>query len=393
MQFVVGLLLALSMDQTPAPAATGRMSGRVTAEGTNAPIAGARVMVFPMMRRAMPPTGPMAIPPQGTTDQDGRFVFNGLAPGEYRVDVQKTGFASSMDPTTRPTTYTVAPAQALDNISIVLQKGAVISGKVLDQKGEPVTDARVMALRRFTPPVASTAPPRLIPAPMQGSQQTNDIGEYRVAGLPPGEYFLAASPRAMDFGGPGAASTTGNGGGAPTTTTTYYPGTADQAGAQAITVAAGAEVSNIVFMLQSVPAYRVSGIVVDENGAPVAHAMVMLMNDPRSGMMFMGPGGNAQTGDDGRFSIGDVTPGAYRLNASVPMIMSSGGAIAGGGVGVSEVSSGSGGGSFTSWSVSSGGVTTTRTVNATPQQPQEVVVTDADVRGVRVVARRPPTPQ
>ncbi len=385
MQLVVGLLLALSMDQTAAPAAAGRMSGRVTAEGTNAPIAGARVMVFPMMRQAMPPAGPMAIPPQATTDQDGRFVFNALAPGEYRVDVQKTGFASTLDPTTRPRTYTVAAGQALDSISIVLQKGAVISGKVLDQKGEPVTDARLMALRRITPPGGSAALPRLIPAPMQGPQQTNDIGEYRVTGLAPGEYFLAASPRALGFVGPGAASTTGNGGGALTPTTTYYPGTADQAGAQAITVAAGAEVSNIVFMLQSVPAYRVSGIVVDENGAPIAHAMVMLMNDPRSGTMFIGPGGNAQTGDDGRFSIGDVTPGAYRLNASVPMMMPSGG-----GIGASSVATG--GGSFTSWSISSGGVTTTSTVNATPQ-PQEVIVADADVKGVRVLARRPPAPQ
>ena len=104
--------------------------------------------------------------------------------------------------------------------------------------------------------------------------------------------------------------------------------------------------------------------------------------------MFMGPHGNARTGDDGRFSIGDVTPGAYRLNASVPMMMTSGG-----GIGASSVVTG-GGGSFSSWSIASGdGVTTTRTVNATPQQPQEVVITDADVRGVRVVARRPPTPQ
>jgi protocatechuate 3,4-dioxygenase beta subunit len=389
---IAALLAALSLSQAPAPAAAGRLSGRVTAEGTNAPIAGARVMVFPMMRTAMPSSGPMTMPPQGMTDQDGRFVFN-VAPGEYRIDVQKTGFASLMDPSTRPTTYTVAAGQALDNITVVLQKGAVISGKVLDQKGEPVTDARVMALRRIPSPGASAAPPRLIPAPMQGPQQTNDIGEYRVSGLPPGEYFLAASPRALGFAGPGAASTTGNGGGALTTTTTYYPGTADQAGAQAITVAAGAEVSNIVFMLQSAPAYRVSGVVVDENGAPIAHAMVMLMNDPRSGMMFFGPGGNAQTGDDGRFSIGDVTPGTYRLNASVPMIMSSGGGGGAGGIGFSEVSAGIGGGSFTSWTVSNGGVTTSRMVNGTPQQPQEVTVTDADVRGVRVVARRPPTPQ
>src|SRR4249920_1263948 len=104
---IAALLAALSFSQTPAPAATGRLSGRVTAEGTNAPIAGARVMVFRIMR-AMPPSGPMAMPPQAMTDQDGRFVFNGLAPGEYRIDVQRTGFASSADPTARPRTYTVA---------------------------------------------------------------------------------------------------------------------------------------------------------------------------------------------------------------------------------------------------------------------------------------------
>jgi protocatechuate 3,4-dioxygenase beta subunit len=397
---IAALLAALSFSQAPAPAATGRLAGHVTAEGTNAPIAAARVMVLPMMRLATPPTGPFAVPPQAMTDQDGRFAFNSLAPGEYRIEVQKTGFASSADSTTRPRTYTVAAGQALDDISIVLQKGAVITGKVLDQKGEPVTDAHVMALRRITPPGATTAPPRLIPAPMQGPQQTNDIGEYRVSGLPAGEYVLAASPRSMGFGGPGMPANTGHGGGTPTATTTYYPGTVDQAGAQSITVAAGAEVSNIVFVLQSAPAYRVSGIVVDDNGAPIARAMVMLMTDPRGGMMFMGPGGNAQTGDDGRFSIGDITPGTYRLNVSVPMIMTSsggtaaGGGIAGGGVGFSEVSIGGGGGSFTSWSVSSsGGVTTSRSVNAAPQQPQEVVVTDADVKGVRLVARRPPTPQ
>src|SRR5262249_43539107 len=115
---IAALLAAVSFSQTPAPAATGRLSGRVIAEGTNAPIPGARVMVFPMMRAPMPPSGPMAMPPQGMTDQDGRFAFNGLAPGEYRLDVQKTGFASLMDPSARPRTYTVAAGQALDNVNI-----------------------------------------------------------------------------------------------------------------------------------------------------------------------------------------------------------------------------------------------------------------------------------
>ena len=57
---IAALLAALSLSQAPAPAATGRLSGRVTAEGTNAPIAGARVMVFPMMRATTPVSGPVA---------------------------------------------------------------------------------------------------------------------------------------------------------------------------------------------------------------------------------------------------------------------------------------------------------------------------------------------
>jgi len=383
MPLVTGFLLAAALAQAAPAVVTGRLSGRVTAEGTNAPVAGARVMVFPMMRPQTPPAGPMmAIPPQGTTDADGRFAFNGLTPGEYRIDVQKTGFASMQDIGTRPKTYAVGAGQSVD-VALVLQKGAVISGKVLDQNGEPLTDARLMALRRLTPPGNSNVPPRLVPAPMQGPLQTNDIGEYRVAGLAPGEYFVAALPRPSGFGGPG--STHGNGGGTPTTTITYYPGTTDEASAQPITVAAGAEVSNIVFTIQSAPAYRVSGIVVDENGAPVAHAMVMLMMDPRAGLMFIGPSGNAQTGDDGRFSFGDVAAGAYRIDASVPTMMR-----AGGGIGAASVGSG---GTFMSWSVSGGAATTTNTANAPPPSPQDVVVGDADVSGVRVVVRRPPTPQ
>jgi hypothetical protein len=379
---VVSLFVALSLSQT-APAATGRLSGQVVVAGTNAPVAGARVMVFPIGRPSMPPSGPITLPPQSTTDQNGRFVFNGLAAGQYRLDVQKTGFASLLDPTTRPQMYTVGAGQALDTITIVLQRGAVISGKVLDQNGEPVTDARVVALRRINLPNGA-AIPRLIPTAMQGPQQTNDLGEYRVTGLAAGEYYVAAVPRSMTFGDPSGAAS-GSGEGAQTATTTFYPGTADQAGALPIGLAAGAEVSNIVFTLQTAPAFRVSGIVVDETGAPVARAMVMLMNDPRNGMAILGPGANTQTGNDGRFSIGDVTAGTYRVNASVPMIMSSGSG------GVAASGGGTGGGSnFTSWSVSSGGVTTTVSGGTAPL---EVVVADADVRGVRVVVHRPPPPQ
>jgi hypothetical protein len=230
-----------------------------------------------------------------------------------------------------------------------------------------------MALRRVSPP---GAPPRLIPAPGAQGQQTNDLGEFRVSGLPPGEYFVAAMPRSMPmlpmFGAAasgGAASTPRAG--RMTIATTFYPGTTDQAAAQPLAVAAGAEVNGIVFSMQSTPAFRVSGIVVDENGDPVAGAMVMLMADPRTGM-FMGPVGNARAQDNGRFDIDDVPPGSYRANGSVPMSF---GSSSGGGTGaVGGVTGGFAGPSF-------------RGGPMVP--PAEVVVTDGDVNGVRVTVRRP----
>ncbi len=160
-------------------------------------------------------------------------------------------------------------------------------------------------------------------------------------------------------------------------TTTYYPGTIDPAGAQSVAVAAGAEVGNLVFTMQAAPVFRVSGLVVDEDGAPLARSMVMLMSDPRSGN-FMGPSGNTQTQEDGRFVISDVPAGSYRITATIPMTFSSSQGISGGVVG-GTIGGGVAGGTITTFS--SGGGTRI-------EQPSEIVVTDADVKGVRVVVRR-----
>jgi protocatechuate 3,4-dioxygenase beta subunit len=199
---------------------------------------------------------------------------------------------------------------------------------------------------------------------MQGPQQTNDLGEFRIAGLAPGEYVIAAVPRG-GFGGPGIAPPSPGAGARTTAVTTFYPGTTDQAGAQAVTVTAGAEVDNIFFTVQSAPAFRVSGIVVDEAGAPVPDAMVTLTNDPRRGPFF-GSVGSGRSDASGRFAIEEVPAGSYRANASI-MIRSSSGGV---GMALS--------GGVISWTSGPTGIV----------EPAEIVVTDSDVSDIRVVARR-----
>src|SRR4051794_29158311 len=391
------LLVALTLTQAaPTEVQTGRIAGRITAEGANTPIAGARIILMPAARPTGPmgPMGPMGMPPQALTDQDGRYLFDRIAAGSYRINADKSGFAPIAD-LMRPPTVQVVTGQTV-TLDLQLQKGAVIAGRIVDARNEPATDVRIMVLRRFTPPAgarATSGMPRLIPAGGQ-SQQTNDLGDYRVAGLAAGEYVVVAMPRAIPpFGAPGAAASS-----APpadhtprtTIATTYYPGTADPAAAQPIAVAAGAEVGNINFAIQSAAAFRVSGIVVDENGQPVANAMISLTGDVRGGMVFTGPPGMTRARDDGRFDIDDVVAGAYRAHAMIPMQMGNGvgggvtGVVAGGSVGASgsTMVAGSGSGSFVTWSSNgdSGGTT---------DQPVAITVVDGDVSGVRIVTRRP----
>ena len=370
------LLVALTLTQAaPAAVQTGRVSGRVVLEGANTPVSGARIILIPTAR----PVGPMGPPPQATTDQNGTFGFERVAPGTYRLDVQKTGLVA-LDSRLAPQ-VTVAPGQSIE-INPQMQKGGVIAGRLLDAIGEPIPDARMMVFRR--PPANSTMPGdfRLVPALNPGTQ-TNDIGEFRLSGLAPGEYFVAAAPRpAMMFGAAAFNSAGARSAVRTALATTYYPGTIEQASAMPVVVAAGAEVGNISFTLQPVPAFRVSGLVVDEEGKPLAGAMVMLIADPRTGA-FSGPVGNAKASDDGRFEIDGVVAGAYRANASVPVSISTGGGVTGG------VVAGVSGGVMVS-GTSSGAVTwSSGPMSSAMDQAPDVIVADADVSGIRVVARRP----
>jgi hypothetical protein len=252
-------------------------------------------------------------------------------------------------------TFEVAAGQTLAGVNFSLPKSAVIAGQILDpSSGEPLANAMVMAMRRLGAvgaPVLYSPPglPRLMPAGQ--SAQTNDLGEFRIFGLPPGEYFVASSPRLT------GAKTSAAQGTAPVMT--FYPGTTDALAAQPVIVAAGQVATGIVFRILSAQTYRVSGTVVDARGAPVAGATVMLRNDPRTS-------GFGRSDARGHFVIGGVTPGSYMAMASVPVTARNQG---GSTPGVDALA--------------------TRIVRPVLDPNSSFTVTDANVDGVQVVVRLP----
>src|SRR4051812_40136288 len=174
-----GLVFALIFAAgTPSPATaqitspTARASGLVLEGGTNVPIAGARV-VFAFRGRSRLPT---------TTDKDGRYLFEELEPGPYRLTVEKAGYVP-LDPASVPTFWVVA-GQSLDVATVSLKRGGVVAGRILDTFGEPMIDVNVRAVK---PGAAIDL--------MGEASRTNDLGEFRVFGLAPGQYIIVASPR------------------------------------------------------------------------------------------------------------------------------------------------------------------------------------------------------
>ena len=405
--FIATLALAGALLQAPAAIDKAAVSGRVVEQDTQAPIAGAQVMLAILLEG--PPAAPFNMRPMmAVTDADGRFTFADVDPGRYRVAATKAGFASPGAPLSTPPIELAAGARR-DDVVVAMQRGGVIAGRILDPSGEPVVDMRVMALRKMQPQANAPA------APQAGTRasfsagmfvgsvggQTNDLGEFRVHSLAPGEYYLQAMPIIMPVG-PGASAPAGT----PIIVPTFFPGTPDAASAQTIAVTAGQTTGDIVMRMVSAAAFDVSGTVVDETGQPVAGALVRIAPQRETRMPFGGLPNQARTDEQGTFTLRNVINGTYTLIATPARPMAGTGAGAGAGVGVG-VGAGTGGGvgngagtaTWTSFMAVNGGpgVGTVMMQSADGAAVQyrddagtqlPVVVNDASVTGLQVVTRR-----
>ena len=235
-----------------------------------------------------------------STDAQGRFELRDLPAGRWTVSAAKPGFVTQRYGQRRPF-ETVSPIELGDgqrvDANFSLLRGGVITGRVQDDLGDPVASVRVTVQRRQM----IEGRRRMINVGV--TDETDDTGAFRLYGLAPGEYYVSAVLRANPLEQPGDAS-----GYAPT----YYPGTGNANEAQRVAVAAGDEVS-IGFSLLPVRLVRISGTVVSPSGE-VGGGMVQLVSAGDSGDgPLMASGSGIQS--DGSFTIVNVAPGSYLLNA------------------------------------------------------------------------------
>ena len=294
--------------QTPAqPPDKARVQGIVRAADTGEPLRRARVTLGVAQARATPQVS--------VTDAEGRFAFLDVAPGRYRLSVERNGFVrqeyGQRGAEARNAPLTVNPGQNLDDLEFRLLRAGVITGRVFDEEGDPVSRVRVQVMRygyeggRRT--LVGTA-----------GESTDDRGEYRIFDLSPGKYFMSATFRA-GRAGPGGVMVGGSSEGEDDTyASTYYPGTTDPARAIALELLPGRELSGIDFTLVPMRAIRVRGTVTNsQTGQPARGAQVWLLpRDSGGGIGFLSRS-QAAANDAGRFEVRAVTPGTYHLLASL----------------------------------------------------------------------------
>lgn len=284
-------------DRASVPTGTARVRGRVTAAETGAGLRRALVTIQtqePGVRRST------------TTDADGRYEFAELPAGRYTINANKAGFVTlqygQRRPTEPGTPVQIADGGSTGGLDLALPRGSVITGRLTDEFGEPIAGAQVQAQRYG---YQADGQRRLFPS---GFTTSDDLGNFRVYGLMPGEYVIRAEARSammMMTTGPAVGSDMTEGFAA-----TYYPGTPSASEAQAVTVGLGQEAS-APFSMNAIRLARVTGTVIDSSGRPVAGAALMLRSSDVSSGVFFTSGG--QTMADGSFVLGAVPPGEHMI--------------------------------------------------------------------------------
>jgi protocatechuate 3,4-dioxygenase beta subunit len=302
------LLLPLALAAQTKPDDSCAISGQVSNAATGEPVR--RALVSLRRIDMSPGTTTIQVSHAVATDAAGQFAMAGIAPGKYRLTAERNGFIvtqyGSRGPGKAGTLLTLEAGQKSSDLALRLTPHGVITGRVLDEEGDPVPNANVQVSRQIY---------------AQGRKQlsrangaaSNDLGEYRVFGLPPGRYFVSADARQNPML-PQAEEEY---------VTTWFPRTADATAAAPIDVAPGAQLRNIDILLAKLHTVSVRGRVVSEaggpgggQGAPRTNFSVVL-----SARNAMGAGGNMSHGTavtpDGSFDFRGVTPGSYFLIVQV----------------------------------------------------------------------------
>jgi 5-hydroxyisourate hydrolase-like protein (transthyretin family) len=299
------LLIVAASAQTNKKEDSSSIEGRALNSVTSEPVGKASLLL--MRTDSTQPSYDWARSYGAISDAGGVFVIRNIAPGKYRLRASRNGFITleygTRDSQRSGTELDLGHPQQLKGVDFRLTPHGVIAGTVLDADGEPLAQVQVQLLRsqyvKGKKVLATT-----------NTASTNDLGEYRWAGLTPGKYYVYAE----DFRGLPPASESKE-----EYVPVYYPGVANAAGAIPVEVAPGANVRGVDLMLRKAPTATVKGRVVidlpDAYGTPAVRFSLETGHDNSAAGSWHVP--SARVNASGEFEVRGLTPGSYTAMAEI----------------------------------------------------------------------------
>jgi protocatechuate 3,4-dioxygenase beta subunit len=278
------------------------------------------------------------------TDEDGLWRLNALPAGRFTLTVSKAGYVTAYFGSTRAgrgpgSPVAVAEGAQVTGLVVRMARGAVITGTVTDESGQPVAGAPLRVWQLQT----SGEDRRIVGmagSPLASNQfSTDDRGDYRVYGLAEGTYYVsaavtqAATPdirlqSAADFRAidneARATGTTAAAGGATTFqpmpgravgfAPVFHPSAVMVDTAAGITLTPGLERAGVDIVMRFVPTTVVRGRLIAPDGQPPSQKRLMLTTYESGGIS---TGGFSQSvvpvEADGGFATNSLAPGRYTL--------------------------------------------------------------------------------
>jgi len=293
------LLAGVAGAQPPDVPPMASIVGRVVDADTGQPLKDAEVKFY---AAGSSPT-PGVTSGRTDTAADGTYQFRIDVPGSYVITASHAQYiAGTYGSTTldaRDGSIQVRAGETLKGVDIALVRGAVIAGRVVDTRGNPVVAATVVASRKGS--LGGVL--KFIPVGSPSTSRSPD-GRFEVDALPAGSYYIEVHPP-LSVKHPEERTRY---------LVTLFPGTASLDAARTITVSRSEIVSGLTLPLAAASVARVSGVAVDSLGQPVTSGSVVAI--PRHAELAgYPPTYGAPLKPDGAFAIDGLVAGEYLLRA------------------------------------------------------------------------------
>ncbi|MBZ5581969.1 MAG: carboxypeptidase-like regulatory domain-containing protein [Acidobacteriia bacterium] len=293
LRFLAAALLA-GMQQLPG-ADSAAVEGVVANKTSGAPVKKALVT----LRSAEENSGYQAL-----SAADGRFRIGNIAAGEYEVWVEAQGFVRQAGPSAA-LSIELAEGQNRKDLAIRLVPLGAISGRVLDENGDPVAGVTLEA-RHYSYSRSS----KILRSGGRGT--TDSRGEYRVFDLPPDRWYLEAKKTPAELTATGRVHSALP---AEVYGDTFFPNAARAAETAGIELAPGADVGRIDIRLRRTRLFTIRGKVLDARTSEPAGGAQLDIGEcaPEEDGGYL-----VNALRTGAFAITEMPPGRYCIVATAP---------------------------------------------------------------------------